>query len=113
MTTSLRAGDLVLADLNPVIGREQGGRRPVLVVSHTRYAMIPGLFLGVPLTSTDRGLPHHIEVEADPGTGLERISFAMTEQVRVLSSRRALRGLGRIGQPARDRVSSYLHLFIA
>jgi hypothetical protein len=38
----LTSGDILLCDLNPVAGREQGGIRPVLVVSHHRYSVIPG-----------------------------------------------------------------------
>jgi mRNA-degrading endonuclease toxin of MazEF toxin-antitoxin module len=39
----LTSGDVLLCDLSPVAGREQGGIRPVLVVSHHRYSVIPGL----------------------------------------------------------------------
>lgn len=93
-------------------GREQGGVRPVVVVSHHRYAVIPGLFLAVPLTSRDRGLAHHIEVPADDGTALKQVSFAMTEQVRAMSDRRAGRQLGRVSSETLAAISRYLHLFI-
>src|ERR1035437_1572746 len=79
----LTSGDVLLCDLNPVAGREQGGIRPVVVVSHRRYSVIPGLFLAVPLTRRDRDLDHHIEVPADAVTGLKQVSYAMTEQVRA------------------------------
>lgn len=113
MTTALRAGDVVLVDLNPHRGHEQGGRRPVLVVSQRRYAAIPGLFLGVPLTSVDRHLPHHVRAEASPSSGLERPSYAMTEQLRVLSLARVERTLGVVDPAVSAQVSRYLHLFIA
>lgn len=113
MTAALRAGDVVLVDLNPQRRREQGGRRPVAVVSHRRYAVIPGLFLGVPLTSVDRHLPHHVRVDADPRSGLTRTSYAMTEQVRVLSLARVELTLGAVDAAVFARISRYLHLFIA
>jgi mRNA interferase MazF len=108
----LTSGDVLLCDLNPVAGREQGGIRPVVVVSHHRYAVIPGLFLAVPLTSRDRGLDHHVEVPADDDTGLKRVSYAMTEQVRAMSDQRAGRRLGQVSDETLRTISRYLHLFI-
>jgi mRNA-degrading endonuclease toxin of MazEF toxin-antitoxin module len=50
----MTSGDVLLCDLNPVAGREQGGVRPVVAVSHPRYAAVPGLFTAVPLTTQPR-----------------------------------------------------------
>ena len=108
----MTSGDVLLCDLSPVAGREQGGIRPVVVVSHDRYAVIPGLFLAVPLTSRDRGLDHHVEVPADGVTRLKQVSYAMTEQVRAISELRAGRQLGRVSGPTLAAISRYLHLFI-
>lgn len=108
----MTSGDVLLCDLNPVAGREQGGRRPVVVVSHGRYSVIPGLFLAVPLTSRNRDLEHHVEIPADNRTGLKQVSFAMTEQVRAISDQRAGRQLGRVSSQALTVISRYLHLFI-
>jgi mRNA interferase MazF len=108
----LTSGDVLLCDLNPVAGREQGGIRPVVVVSHPRYAVIPGLFLAVPLTTRDRDLDHHVQVPADSDTGLRQVSYAMTEQVRAISQLRAGRRLGRVSDEALALISRYLHLFI-
>jgi mRNA interferase MazF len=108
----LTSGDVLLCDLNPVAGREQGGIRPVVVVSHPRYAVIPGLFLAVPLTTRDRELDQHVHVPADDGTGLRQVSYAMTEQVRAISKLRAGRRLGHVGDETLTLISRYLHLFI-
>ena len=108
----MTSGDVLLCDLNPVAGREQGGIRPVVVVSHHRYAVIPGLFLAVPLTTRDRGLDHHIAVPADDGTGLKQVSYAVTEQIRAVSDQRAGRQLGRVSPGTLTAISRYLHLFI-
>lgn len=109
----MNSGDILLADLNPSTGNEQGGRRPVVVVSDRRYSVIPGLFLGVPLTSTERGLPHHVPVPPNSATGLSRDSYAMTEQVRALAYRRIDRQLGALDASTLEQISRYLHLFIA
>ena len=108
----MTSGDVLLCDLNPVAGREQGGVRPVVVVSHPRYAAVPGLFIAVPLTTRYRNLEHHIEIPADNDTGLKQISYAMTEQVRAMSNERAGRQLGRISDSSMTTISRYLHLFI-
>ena len=47
----MTSGDVLLCDLNPVAGREQGGVRPVVVLSHPRYAAVPGS------SSRSRSLP--------------------------------------------------------
>lgn len=109
----MTSGDVLLCDLNPVTGREQGGIRPVVVVSHRRYVVIPGLFLAVPLTTRRRSLDHHIEIPPDDVTGLNQVSFAMTEQIRAMSAQRAGRQLGRVSGETLTAISRYLHLFIA
>jgi mRNA interferase MazF len=106
------SGDVLLCDLSPVAGREQGGIRPVVVVSAGRYSVIPGLFLAVPLTTRNRDLEHHIEIPADNRTGLKQVSYAMTEQVRAVSDERAGRRLGGVSSQALTAISRYLHLFI-
>lgn len=108
----MTSGDVLLCDLNPVAGHEEGGIRPVVVVSHDRSSVIPGLFLAVPLTSRNRDLEHHVEVPADDRTGLKQVSYAMTEQVRALSRQRAGRQLGRVSNATLTAISRYLHLFI-
>ncbi|HEX3490678.1 MAG TPA: type II toxin-antitoxin system PemK/MazF family toxin [Streptosporangiaceae bacterium] len=108
----MTSGDILLCDLNPVAGREQGGIRPVVVVSHDRYAVIPGLFLAVPLTTRHPELQHHVAVPADAGTGLQQVSYALTEQVRAVSQQRAGRQLGRVSSETLSLISRYLRLFI-
>jgi len=84
-----------------------------VVVSHARYSAIPGLFLGVPLTSVDRRLPHHVRVEAGRPSGLQRTSYAMTEQIRAVALARLERALGELDPAVFAQISRYLHLFIA
>ena len=77
-------GDICWAWLDPVSGREQGGRRPVVVVSGRGYLdVVDELAMVVPVTRVDRGWENHVAVEAGVVSG-----FAMTEQVRTLSRQR-------------------------
>ena len=103
------AGDLYVADLGAAVGREQRGVRPVLSVSDETFTA-PGLLFAVPLTTTDRGLAHHVRIPADPVTGLQRPSFAMTEQMRALSLARLVspRPIGRVTPAALAEVRQWL-----
>lgn len=77
-------GQIVWADLDPVRGREQAGRRPVLVVASLQYLeVVDSLALVVPLTTTDRGWPNHVRMNA-----MARPSWVMTEQIRAISRTR-------------------------
>ena len=85
-------GEIWLAALDPVGPGEQGGTRPVLVVSTNTFNAWPvSLVIVVPITTRDRGFAHHILVEGD---GLDRRSFAMPEYVRSVAQRRLQRRLG-------------------
>jgi mRNA interferase MazF len=90
----IRRGDVVVADLSPVIGHEQGGRRPVVVLSPVAYNAWPiGMVIIAPITSVDRRLRHHVRI--GPEAGLRGPSFVMPEYVRAISQRRlAERPLG-------------------
>jgi mRNA-degrading endonuclease toxin of MazEF toxin-antitoxin module len=83
-----------------------------VVVSHQRYSVIPGLFLTVPLTSTDPGLRHHVAVSPDEATGLARVSYAMTEQIRALAYDRIECQLDAVDPAGMNQISRYVHLFI-
>lgn len=86
--TPLRRGAIVRVDLDPTQGREQAGRRPAIVIASDGYlANVPELVIVVPITTTDRGWPHHVPVEG-PEVGLPRPSFAMTEQPRTIARSR-------------------------
>ena len=76
-----------MADPDPVVGHEQGGRRPFLIVSvDAMNRSRAGLMIAVPLTTTDRGNALHVSARA-PRTGASsRVSFAMPEMARVLST---------------------------
>lgn len=83
-----KPGDVVWLDLSPTEGHEQHGRRPAVAISTADYLRtIPNLLIIVPVTTTDRGWPHHVQLRGD-NLNLSQISFAMTEQPRTVSPRR-------------------------
>ena len=110
--TSAERGDVYLADPDPVVGREQGGTRPFLVVSINPVNRSPArLTIAVPLTTTDRGSELHTRLDPPEG-GLKRTSFAMPEMVRVLSTDRLRRRLGRASPDTVEAVAKRVGLLI-
>ena len=106
-----QAGDVLLADLDPVTGHEQGGRRPILVLSGPSYNELRNEQLIVAaITSRQRGLPFHIPLGAD--SGLRVPSWVQSESVRAISAQRVIRQLGHARPETvtevRNRVMNFL-----
>jgi mRNA interferase MazF len=80
-------GDVHWADLNPVIGSEQGGFRPVLILSHNIFNNRSGTVIAVAITSQPQraGFPLTLELS---DTNLPKKSWAKISQVRTLSTKR-------------------------
>ncbi|MBX6383976.1 MAG: type II toxin-antitoxin system PemK/MazF family toxin [Microbispora sp.] len=102
-----------MADFGQPLGREQGGARPTVVMSGRALNDVRiGLVLGVPLTTTKRDWPSHVEIP--PGTGLEKQSWAMVEQFRAISVQRLTKGIGWVEEPALEKTHVILsHLLRA
>lgn len=81
-------GDIWLIDLNPTRGHEQAGKRPCLVVSVDLFNQgASGLAVVLPITSKDKGIPFHVEVNSPEG-GLTQTSFIKCEDIRSISLER-------------------------
>ena len=80
-------GDIYWADLNPVIGSEQGGLRPVLILSHNVFNEISGTVIAVAITSQPQRAGYPLTMElAD--TRLPKKSWVKISQIRILSTKR-------------------------
>lgn len=90
----IRRGDIYYADLTPVVGCEQGGRRPVLVIQNDVGNHHGSTVIVAAITSRrrKRRLPTHIGLP----TGLRTASFAMLEQVRTIDRMRLGAYIGRL-----------------
>jgi mRNA interferase MazF len=103
-------GQVWLMNLDPTVASEQAGTRPGVVVSADRFNSLPIRHaIVIPLTTRDRGLPHHVAV--DDG-GLERPSWAMCEAVRAVSIARFDRLLGVASRQTLDAISRRLTLWL-
>lgn len=105
--------DVWFVDLSPVVGHEQGGIRPALIVSEDGFNRSQAdLVTIVPITTTGRRLIAHIRVDPPEG-GLTKPSFIMTDQVRTLSKLRLGRRLGAISQMTRAQVEARMRIHLA
>lgn len=101
-------GALCWAWLDPTVGREQGGRRPVVVVSSHEYlTVVDTLAMVVPVTRTDRGWDNHIKVSVGAVSG-----WAMTEQVRTLSRQRIAEVVGVVDTAAFGWIRTWIADFL-
>lgn len=113
MSEPLRPGDVWLADLNPVVGSEQAGRRPVIIVSGPLHLALPhAVVFVVPVTSRNRGLRHQIPV-ASQSSGLSKLpSFARPEDARAVAHQRLGHRLGAISPGELSAVRRILRAFL-
>jgi mRNA interferase MazF len=108
----LERGEVYMGDPGPAVGHEQGGQRPFLVISISRMNRSPaGLAVVVPLTTTNRLSNLHVRVEPPEG-GLDRVSYAMPEMARSLSTLRLQRRMGRTSRETVEAVANRVGLLI-
>lgn len=113
MSEPLRPGDVWLADLNPVTGSEQAGRRPVLIVSGPLHLELPhAVVFVVPITSRDRGLRHQIPITSQ-SSGLAKLpSFTRPEDTRAVAYQRLDHRLGAVAPSELTAVRRILRAFL-
>src|SRR5512144_2493810 len=110
--TRVRTGEIWLAVLDPVAGHEQGGLRPVVVVSADGLHSLPiGMAIVVPLTGKDRGLVMQPRI-AGSTTGLSKPSFARPEDARAIDTARLERRLGSVDPEALAAIRKVLQYFL-
>jgi mRNA interferase MazF len=106
-------GEIWNADLDPTRGREQAGKRPVLVVSTDRFNEGPAeLVVVLPITSRAKGIPWHVPLTASGGTGLRTDSFAMVEAIRCVSRERLAKRLGEASGAALGEVEKRMRILL-
>jgi mRNA interferase MazF len=105
-------GEVWNANLDPTRGREQAGKRPVLVVSTDRFNEGPAdLVIVAPITSKGKGIPWHVSVSAGEG-GLRTESYIMCEMIRCVSRERLARRLGEVSAATLVEVETRLRILL-
>lgn len=112
MRKAIRRGDLFYADLNPVVGSEQGGIRPVLVIQNDVGNHFSPTVVAAAITSrkAKNSLPTHILLENLPG--LAPTSLLLLEQLRTIDRKRLRGYIGRISKEKMLEVDAALAISI-
>lgn len=108
---NVRRGDIYYADLSPVIGSEQGGVRPVLIVQNdvgNKYS--PTVIAAAITSQTEKSrLPTHIRLKSQE-CGLQKDSVVLLEQIRTLDKRRLKECMGRLEESQMDKVDKAISI---
>lgn len=104
---SVRRGDIYYADLSPVVGSEQGGLRPVLIIQNDIGNRYSPTVIAAAITSrmSKARLPTHIDIYAEEA-GLAKDSVILLEQIRTLDKRRLKEKMGHLGDRMMDHVNT-------
>ena len=105
----VKRGDIYFADLSPVVGSEQGGMRPVLIVQNdTGNRHSPTVIAAAITSQTGKArLPTHITLNG-PSVGLTKDSVVLLEQIRTIDKRRLREHMGRLDEKTMSAVDSAL-----
>ena len=104
---SVKRGDIYYADLSPVVGSEQGGLRPVLIIQNDIGNKYSPTVIAAAITSrmSKARLPTHIDIYADE-VGLAKDSVILLEQIRTLDKSRLKEKMGHLDDAAMDHVNT-------
>ena len=108
MDRKIRRGEIYIADLDPVVGSEQGGERPVLVIQNNVGNTHSHTVIVLAITSRcqkKKHMPTHIPIES---SDLSMSSIALAEQVRTVDKTRLTRYVGRASKESMEAVDQSL-----
>jgi mRNA interferase MazF len=107
MDHSVKRGDIFYADLSPVVGSEQGGTRPVLIVQNDMGNKHSPTVIAAAITSqmNKARLPTHIELMG-PAVGLTKNSVVLLEQIRTIDKKRLREHMGRLDENMMNQVDN-------
>jgi mRNA interferase MazF len=107
----IKRGEIYYAELNPVIGSEQGGTRPVLVIQNDIGNQFSPTTVVIAITSqiAKAKLPTHVEVKAKR-SGLERDSVILTEQIRTIDKSRLKEKVAFLDEEMMQRVNQAMEI---
>lgn len=106
---SIRRGEIYYADLSPVVGSEQGGMRPVLIVQNDVGNKYSPTVIAAAITSQREKskLPTHIELSAE-NCGLQKNSIVLLEQIRTIDKKRLKEKMGMLDPNSMNQIDTAL-----
>lgn len=110
----VRRGDIYFADLSPVVGSEQGGIRPVLVIQNNLGNHFSPTIIVAAITAklAKPKLPTHIAIKADGTDGIERDSVILLEQIRTIDKVRLKERVCSLENQVMEQVDTALRISI-
>ena len=107
----IKRGDIYYADLSPVVGSEQGGVRPVLIIQNDIGNKYSPTVIATAITSqiNKAKMPTHIELDANE-YGLSQDSVVLAEQIRTIDKRRLKEKIGHLDDELMTRVNEALEI---
>ena len=108
---SVKRGDIFYADLSPVVGSEQGGLRPVLIVQNDVGNKYSPTVIAAAITSKmgKTHLPTHIDIFAEK-VGLQKDSVVLLEQIRTLEKQRLKEKMGHLDEVSMSAVDNAISI---
>ena len=105
-------GEIWYARFDPVVGHEQGGERPCLVISDDRFNQSrAGLVIVLPITGAQRTIASHVRVDPPEGE-LKAVSFIKCEDVRSISKQQLQSKCGRVSARIVETVEDHLRVLM-
>lgn len=105
-------GEIWIVNFDPILGREQAGTRPGLIVSTNKFNRSHAeLLVVIPITSKSKGIPWHVPI-LPPEGGIKTISFIKTEDVRSVSKDRLGRRWGSVSAKTMAEVADRLRILL-
>lgn len=107
----VKRGDIYYADLSPVVGSEQGGVRPVLIIQNDVGNKYSPTVIATAITSqiNKAKMPTHIELDANE-YGLSKDSVVLAEQIRTIDKRRLKEKIGHLDSNLMNKVNEALEI---
>lgn len=107
----MKRGQVYYADLSPVVGSEQGGIRPVVIIQNdigNRHS--PTVIIAAITSQLDKAkLPTHIRLD---GNGLQKNSIALLEQIRTIDKRRLKEKIGELNTKTMTQIDKALKISV-
>lgn len=106
----VRRGDIFYADLSPVVGSEQDGVRPIVVIQNDVGNRYSPTIIGIAITSKEKiKMPTHLEIDGSK-YGLEKDSVILAEQIRTLDKSRLKEKVGRLDKETLDKLKKAIEI---
>lgn len=106
----INRGDIWLVNLSPIIGHEQSGTRPALIISDNLFNHGPAeMVIVIPITSKNKGIPTHVELEREY---LSLKSYIKTEDIRSIPTARLIKKIGIVNEEILSQVEQRIKFLL-